>query len=80
MREKTVGEDSGLPEEKEEVEVDGSQGLTTEESVGHEDFVEDTRPSEGAKPAQPLPQPNMMEPLSDFRVDSKQWRSSQACA
>lgn len=74
-----MGEDSGLPEEK-EVEVDGSQGLTTEESVGHEDLMEDNRPSEGAKPAQPLPQPNMMEPLSDFRVDSKQWRSSQACA
>lgn len=71
-----MGENSGLRvEEEEKVEVTGSQGLTIEQSVGQNDLIEDTGRSEGPGSTQPLPQPNVVEPLSDFRADSKQWRS-----
>lgn len=57
------------------MEVAGSQDLETKQSVGHKDFIEDTGPSERPESTQLRPQPNVVEPLSDFRADSKHWRS-----
>lgn len=78
-RKKMEGEDSDLPEQKEEEEeVAGSQTQKTEKpkSVG-DDLMRDTGSSQEAEPEPLFPQPNVVEPLLDSRVDGKQREASQ---
>lgn len=72
---RTAEEDSGHPEDTEEEEeekkevIDSQKQTVEEESGGGQTRSDVPPPSEGAEPGpeQPLPQPNVVEPLLDQR-------------